>query len=111
MPASPEPRHRPGPARNSLEQAEDLFVALAQSHEMGPWLGRFHEAGEDELRAVFGLAVASIRRTQAAGEAPEPPAPGQHPAAAGQAAREEEPTPASRSRRRPSRPAADKSLK
>ena len=59
------------PSRNPLEQAEDHFVSLAHSAGMVPWLGRFCDATEDELRCLFGLAVASIRRSQAALEAAE----------------------------------------
>lgn len=51
----------------ALAHAEDLFVALASAPGMAYYLGQFHGAPEEDLRAVFGVAMAAVRRSQSGG--------------------------------------------
>jgi len=45
--------------------AENAFVSLAMSPEGATYLGRWHDLYPDELRAMFGLALAAIRQAEA----------------------------------------------
>ncbi|MEQ8821967.1 MAG: hypothetical protein RLY93_17165 [Sumerlaeia bacterium] len=47
-----------------LRRAEDRFIALATTPDMAFYLGRFLDASDDELRALFGLAAAAMRMTE-----------------------------------------------
>jgi len=46
-------------------------VSLSRTADVAPYLGRFAEGTDDELRAIFGLAVASMRRAGRAHEVRE----------------------------------------
>ncbi len=54
------------PVTVNIQKAEDIFVALAQTPEFMYYLGRFSDANEEELRSVFGLALAAMRRSGSA---------------------------------------------
>lgn len=56
----------PGMAQEKNKQisgAEDVFLMMARSPEFYGFLGRCGDASDEELRSIFGLAVAAIRRS------------------------------------------------
>lgn len=56
----------PGTAQEKNKQisgAEDVFLLMARSPEFYGFLGRCGDASDEELRSIFGLAVAAIRRS------------------------------------------------
>lgn len=55
---SPSGRSGPDPIR----RAEESFLAMVRTPEFAGYLGRMVEATDDELRSLFGLAMAGLRQ-------------------------------------------------
>lgn len=82
MAPAESPSGRPGP--DPIQRAEESFLAMVRTPEFAGYLSRMVEATDDELRSLFGLAMAALRQATR----PTPASlPGARPASGGDAAR------------------------
>ncbi len=54
--------YSPYEANSVISTAEEMFLLMSRSPEFAPFLGRSAGLSDEELRSIFGLAVAAIRR-------------------------------------------------
>ncbi len=60
--------YEPREANAAIGNAEENFLLLARSPQFYHFLGRCADASDEELRSIFGVAVAAIRRSSMADE-------------------------------------------
>lgn len=65
---SQSPLHPDRIDAETLREAEEIFLSLAQTQQFAFYFGRYPDLFPEELRALFGLAIASIRQASRADE-------------------------------------------
>ncbi|MDK2972103.1 MAG: hypothetical protein PWP23_1858 [Candidatus Sumerlaeota bacterium] len=64
------PRHQLPPHPDPTGRAEETFLSLARTPEFMDYLGRMADATDEELRSLFGVAMAALRQSRRASFSP-----------------------------------------